>query len=90
MVVIGVRFPSGQVQKHTEKLQREKEDAAFKNLSASFPDLGKTVLAHALQECNWEADQALKLLERFHSAAADILENLKQVRTPISFLLNPF
>ena len=58
-----------QVQKHAEKLQRAKEEAALGKLRAQWPELSEAVLVLALEEVSSEA--------RRDSAAAQVSERAR-------------
>ena len=67
-----------QVQKHAEKLQRAKEEAALGKLRAQWPELSEAVLVLALEEVDWETDRATLLLHKFQSALGPKLDALAQ------------
>ena len=69
-----------QVQKHAEKLQRAKEEAALGKLRAQWPELSEAVLVLALEEVSWETDHATLLLHKFQSALGPKLDALAQAR----------
>ena len=69
-----------QVQKHAEKLQRAKEEAALGKLRAQWPELSEAVLVLALEEVSWETDLATLLLHKFQSALGPKLDALAQAR----------
>lgn len=68
-----------QVQKHAEKLQYVKEQAALAALTENLPGFGKAVYASALQELDWDQTLASKLLSEFQQAQALQLQDLKKV-----------
>jgi hypothetical protein len=68
-----------QVQKHTERLQKEKEEAAMGKLRLALPDISPAVLALALQEGSWETDKAEQLIQLFLSAKGRQLAELQKV-----------
>ena len=68
-----------QVQKHAEKLQYVKEQAALAALTDNLPGLAKAVYAVALQELDWDQTSAAKLLSEFQQAQAVPLQDLKKV-----------
>jgi hypothetical protein len=72
--------PNPQVAKHMDKLQQEKEHKAAEKLQALMPQLGPSVRALALQECQWDIDRAVLLLRRFSVAHSDELRVLQKVR----------
>jgi hypothetical protein len=67
------------VQKHTERLQKDKEEAAMAKLRLALPDVSPAVLALALQEVKWETDQAEHLVQRFLAARGKQLAELQKV-----------
>ena len=69
-----------QVQKHAEKMQRAKEEAALGKLRAQWPELSEAVLVLALEEVSWEMDHATLLLHKFQSALGPKLDALAQAR----------
>ena len=68
------------MQKHSEKLQRAKEEAALGKLRAQWPELSEAVLVLALEEVSWETDLATLLLHKFQSALGPKLDALAQAR----------
>lgn len=68
-----------QVQKHAEKLQYVKEQAALAALTENLPGFGKAVYANALQEFDWDQTSAAQLLSEFQQAQAVRLQDLKVV-----------
>lgn len=68
------------MQKHAEKLQRAKEEAALGKLRAQWPELSEAVLVLALEEVSWETDHATLLLHKFQSALGPKLDALAQAR----------
>lgn len=68
-----------QLQKHRDKLQKEKEAALLKRLTTDFALLPVTVLRLAAQEVDWEAGPASALLSVFQQAAQDQLAALTEV-----------
>ncbi|KAK9836123.1 hypothetical protein WJX81_003270 [Elliptochloris bilobata] len=66
------------VQKHAEKLQRAKEEAALDKLRAQWPEMSEAVLVLALEDADWETDHATLLLHRFQSALGPQLDVLAQ------------
>ena len=68
------------MQKHTERLQQEKEAAALAAVRAQIPSLGPAVAALALAECEWDVEQAAFLMHRFQNARAEQLAALQAVR----------
>ncbi|KAK9905919.1 hypothetical protein WJX75_008954 [Coccomyxa subellipsoidea] len=53
------------VQKHTERLQKEKEEAAMSQIKEELPSISPAVLALALQEAQWEVVPAIQLVQMF-------------------------
>lgn len=72
------------MQKHFEKLQQEKEDAAMSKLQSLMPQLGSIVRDLALKEVDWNVDKAALLLRRFQVSNASKLTLLQRV-IPLSF-----
>ena len=68
-----------QVQKHAEKLQYVKEQAALAALTDNLPGFGKAVYANALHELDWDQTLAAKLLSEFQQAQAVQLQDIKKV-----------
>lgn len=64
------------MQKHAEKLQRAKEEAALAKLRAQWPEMSEAVLVLALEDVDWETDRATLLLHRFQSARGAQLDTL--------------
>ena len=71
-----------QVQKHAEKLQRAKEEAALATLRAQWPEMSEAVLVLALEDADWETDRATLLLHRFQGARGALLDSLAKARLP--------
>lgn len=69
-----------QVEKHREKMQKAKEEAALRAVRAAVPELGPTVCVLALEGAGWEANSALQLLKGFGTDKADELAVLQQAR----------
>ena len=59
-----------------EKLQVEKENQALGALTEMMPHMGAAVRVVALQECNWDVETAMSMLQRF---AADYDNDLKVI-----------
>ncbi|GMH39198.1 hypothetical protein BSKO_07096 [Bryopsis sp. KO-2023] len=74
---------SSMVQKHLEKLQLEKEDAAMSKLHGLMPQLGSIVRDLALKETEWCVEKAALLLRRFQVANASKLSQLHKKRKRI-------
>lgn len=70
------------LQKHRDKLQKEKEAALLKRLTTDFALLPVTVLRLAAQEVDWEAGPASALLSVFQQAAQDQLAALTEQYGP--------
>ena len=68
-----------QVQKHAEKLQYAKEQAALAAITGVLPGMGKAVYANALQELDWDPTLAAKLLLEFQQAKAEQLQDVNKV-----------
>jgi hypothetical protein len=69
-----------QVQKHREKVQQEKEDAAVEKLASLMPQMGGMVRALALTKTNWDVESALSMLRQFQVACLDKLNAVTKVR----------
>lgn len=68
------------VQKHAEKMAAEKETQALEKLNALLPQIGLAAKVHALQETQWNVDEALMMLRRFLSANMEKLSALHKKR----------
>ncbi len=69
-----------QVQKHTDRLQKEREEAAMSQIKLELPSVSPAVLALALQETKWEVGPAVQLVQLFVSVQGVQLANLQKVR----------
>lgn len=69
-----------QVQKHTERLQKEKEAAAMSQIKVELPSVSPAVLALALQESKWDVGPAVQLVQLFISVQGVQLAKLQKVR----------
>ncbi len=69
-----------QVQKHREKMQAEKENAALEKISALMPQLGTSLHIAALKEADFEVEPAVAMLRRFHTDHEEQLKALHKVR----------
>lgn len=69
-----------QVQRHTERLQKEKEEAAVSKIKEELPSVSPAVLALALQEAKWEVPPAVELVQLFLSVRGVQLTELQKVR----------
>lgn len=67
------------VQKHTERLQKEKEEAAMSQIKVELPSVSPAVLALALQEANWEVVPAVQLVQLFISVQGVQVAKLQKV-----------
>ena len=72
--------PRLQVEKHVEKLQKEKEAKAMEKLQVLVPNVGPAVLALALEECAHDVDHAVVMLRRFQVAKGKELSTIHKVR----------
>ena len=68
-----------QMQQHAAKLQRAKEDAALKAMRRLLPDMSPTVWVLALEECNWDVEPAVILLNRFNAAKGKEISQMRKV-----------
>ena len=68
-----------QMQIHAEKLQRAKEEAALKAMALLVPDLSPAVWVLALEEVNWDVEEATVLLNTFQAAKRKELAEIQQV-----------
>jgi hypothetical protein len=68
-----------QIQRHTERLQKEKEAAALSHIREQLPDVSPAVLALALQEVRWEVASAVDLVQRFLRARGLQLAEIQKV-----------
>ncbi len=68
-----------QVQKHAEKLQYAKEQAALAAITGVLPGMSKAVYAVALQELDWDPTLAAQLLLQFQQAKAEQLQDVSKV-----------
>lgn len=73
-------LPLPQVQKHTERLQKEKEEAAMSQIKEELPSISPAVLALALQEAQWEVVPAIQLVQMFLNVRGIQLAELQKVR----------
>ena len=73
------------MQRHAEKLQREKETVALKAMKRLLPDLSPILWIYALEECSWDAERATTLLKAFQSARGEELAELHKASCPIHF-----
>ncbi len=71
--------PSLQVQKHTDRLQKEKEEAAMSQIKEELPSVSPAVLALALQEAKWEVKPAVHLVQLFINVKGMELAELQKV-----------
>ncbi len=67
------------MQRHAEKLQRAKEEAALKVMRRTVPDLSPMVWVLALEECGWDAERATVLLHTFQSSKRHELGSIQKV-----------
>ena len=68
-----------QVQKHRDKLQKEKEAALLQSLRPVLPHLPAAVLRLAAQEGQWELEPTVAILELFQTACQQQLRELAEV-----------
>ena len=68
-----------QMQRHADKLQRAKEEAALKAMRRLLPDMSPGVWILALQECDWDVENATILLNTFKAVKADDLQQIQDV-----------
>jgi hypothetical protein len=74
-----------QVQKHQQKVQQDKEDAAVEKLASLMPQMGSMARALALTKTNWDVEAALSMLRQFQVACLEKLNVVTKVRgTPAS------
>ena len=69
-----------QVQKHTDRLQKEKEEAALHQIRDELPSVSPAVLVLALQETKWEVGSAVQLVQLFISVQGVQMAKLQGVR----------
>ena len=67
------------MQKHAEKLQYAKEQAALAAITGVLPGLSKAVYAVALQQLDWDPTLAAQLLIQFQQAKGQELQEVNQV-----------
>ena len=67
------------VDKHREKLKKEKEEAALAALQQAVPHVGIGVCVLALEGTAWEAEAAVKLLQSFGVDKGPQLAAIQQV-----------
>ena len=72
------------VQKHREKLQREKEAAMLAVLKPLVP-VPESALRLAAEEAGWELEPTVALLKLFQAACAAQLQQLAQVRMTLGY-----
>lgn len=70
---------SSMVDKHREKLKKEKEEAALAALQQAVPHVGIGVCVLALEGTAWEAEAAVKLLQSFEVDKGPQLAAIQQV-----------
>lgn len=68
------------VDKHREKLRKEKEDAALEAVRRAVPSVGTAVCVLALEGTKWDSDAALQLLSGFVNDKADDLAAIQEKR----------
>lgn len=73
------------MQQHANKLQRAKEEAALKAMRRLLPDMSPAVWILALEECNWDVEPAVIMLNTFKVARSDEIHRLEKAR--LAFLL---
>ena len=67
------------MQKHRDKLQKEKETALLKTLRPVLPHLPAAVLRLAAEEAQWELEPTVDLLQLFQTACQQQLRELAEV-----------
>lgn len=67
------------MEKHFQKLQEEKEEAAQMKLQGLMPQFGQKVRTAVLKEMDWIPEKAALMLRRFHVANASKLVQLHKV-----------
>lgn len=68
-----------QMQQHANKLQRAKEEAALKAMRRLLPDMSPAVWVLALEECNWDVEPAVVMLNNFKTAKSSEILRLQKV-----------
>ncbi len=68
-----------QMQQHANKLQRAKEEAALKAMRRLLPDMSPAVWVLALEECNWDVEPAVVMLNTFKSANSAEIMRIQRV-----------
>ena len=74
------------MQKHYDKLQRAKEEAALAAIRRLQPEVSPAIWALALDECNWDADRASSMIAAFKVARVKEVHAIQQVSTFMRFL----
>ena len=69
------------MQKHYDKLQRAKEEAALAAIRRLQPEVSPAIWALALDECNWDADRASSMIAAFKVARVKEVHAIQQVST---------
>lgn len=69
---------SSMVDKHREKLRKEKEDAALDMVRDAVPHVGPAVCVLALEGTAWDAEDAVHLLRGFQDDKANELATIQQ------------
>ena len=67
------------MQRHAFKIQTAKEEAAVLAIKVRFSKLSPAVMLLALEETDWEVEQAAKLLDRFQDVKKAQLADLHTV-----------
>ena len=67
------------MQRHADKLQRAKEEAALKAMKRLLPDMSPAVWVLALEECNWDVEPAVILLNQFTTANGSEILRIQKV-----------
>jgi len=68
------------MQRHADKLQRAKEEAAIKAMRRLLPNASPSVWVLALEECDWDVEQSTVLINTFTAARASELAEIQEVR----------
>lgn len=85
IVPIPISLPTTlQMQQHANKLQRAKEEAALKAMRRLLPDMSPTVWVLALEECNWDVEPAVVMLNTFKAANSSEILRIQKVGKSLS------
>lgn len=66
------------MQRHAEKLQRAKEEAALKAMKRLVPNLSPAVWVLALEECSWDVERATVMLNTFQASRGEELVEIEK------------